>query len=622
MKKITLFLFSLLLISEIFAQEINQPQDVTKKVIVTTASEFHVTQSINMLYNKEQIDNMDFDAAKEKAEIDREERERSNRKAQTFKYSVADGPQYGNDPASIQTTMGTRQSLGVIKKWNGLSGSSQPLDPSGAVGMTQFVESINATPFAAYDKSGTGATVYSGSVGTITGTGSDGDPVVIYDKFADRWVICQMNGASGIGIAVSKTNNPAGAWSAYKFTFAAGGNDYIKFSVWSDGYYMTGNTSGNILVFERAAMIAGTAGARSIGASFTIPTNAGEGFWLPLPGDADGVLPPAGLRCPLFAYTDNAWGSPEIDGVKVWSVGVTWGTTPTANVTLDATLPTAAFDASYQSSWNDVTQPGSQKLDGIGGICMFKSQWSSFVGTNRVVLNWGVLIAGGQRSIKWVELRQDQTTKVWSLYQEGTYTPDASNRWLGSIAMDCSGNIGLCYSKTSASIPMCLAYTGRLATDPLGTMTLAETIAFPGTGSISGSNRIGDYSQTSIDPADGNTFWHVGTYCNAGRKTGIFSFQIAPCSSVGIDEPKKNIVEFSVFQIGTTVNVKCSQLSSNDPLMVQLYDIAGKKISEKEINPTTNSFEAAMDVSGLAAGLYIVRIGNSNFQKVKKIEIN
>lgn len=611
MKKITLVLFVLLFTSKIYAQEQNVPQPVDAQITVSKAIWFKETQSLNMLFSEKQVEDI-------QQEIEREKAERSRRKAQVFKYTAADGAQYGNDPATMQTTMGTRQPLAPKTKWNGLSGSSQPLDPTGSVGMTQYVQSINATPFAAYDKTGTGTAVYSGNVGTITGTSSTGDPVVVYDKFADRWCITNMTGSTGIGFAVSKTNDPAGTWSAYKFT-VSGSNDYLKFGVWSDGYYMTFNSGGNMLIFERDAMIAGSAGARSIAAKLTVPLS---GFWLPMPGDADGLIPPAGLRCPLFGYTDNGWGGSAVDGVKIWSVGVTWGTTPSANITVDATVPTAAFDASFESSWDNVTQPGSQKLDVIGGILMYRAQWNSFIGTNRVALNWPVKISTGVYAIKWVELRQDQTTKAWSLYQEGTYNPDGASRWIGSIAMDCNGNIGLCYSKASSSIPLCLAYTGRLASDPLGTMSLAETVVFPGTGSVSGSNRIGDYAQTSLDPADPTTFWHTGTFCNNGRKTGIFSFQIATtCLTDVPDNEKAKEPEFSAIQSGSNLIINASNLFSNNNHVIQLFEISGKLISEKSVVAHSNSFETTLNISGLASGTYIVRIGTPDFQKVKKVVI-
>ena len=209
--------------------------------------------------------------------------------------------------------------------------------------------------------------------------------------------------------------------------------------------------------------------------------------------------------------------------------------TPTATITSAGVIPMSAFDASYDPSWNDCPQPGTtQKLDGIGGVLTFRSQWKSWAGYNTVVLNWGVKISATQRSIKWCELRQNQSTGVWSLYQEGIYTPDASTRWLGSIAMDNNGSIGLCYLKSnSSSIYPSLAYAGRRSCDPLGTLPIAEVVAIAGGGSQIGINRDGDYSQTWLDP-DGITFWHTGLYLGAGgaAQTRIYSFQIAPCAAV------------------------------------------------------------------------------------------
>ncbi len=616
MKQHILPVLAFLTVNAIFAQQklpASGPGVIDGKTVVVTATEFHETQALNTMYSQEQIDKMKFEEGKEMDD-------RKHRKPQTFKFKSSDGAQYGNDPSTIQTTMGTREPVAVKTKWNGQNGNSDPLDPSGAPGMTQYVQSVNATPFAVYDKAGTGTPVFTGSVGTITGTGTDGDPVVLYDKFADRWLIAQLGAGNSFALAVSKTNNPAGAYSAYKFT-ASQMPDYLKFSVWENGYYMTSNNgSGIVYCFERAAMIAANPNARAIYKTFTEPGNAGFGFFLPLPGDADGVIPPSGLRCPLFAYTDNAWGTGQIDAVKVWSMGVTWGTTPAADITLDATIPTAAFDASYDQNWNDITQPGSQKLDGLGGVTMFRAQWNNFVGSNRVVLNWGVKLSSTQRSIKWVELRQDQTTLAWSLYQEGTYAPDAANRWIGSIAMDCNGDIALCYAKASSSISASLAYTGRLPGDPPGTMTIAETVVFAGTGSITSSNRFGDYSQTSIDPVDGSTFWHTGMYSKNGNASGIYSFQIAPCT-IGVAETKVAEAEFNAYQSGTNVLINASKLPSDNQYVLEIFELSGKKVYDAKINQVSNAIETTIDVSRFAPGIYLIRIGTPNFQKVKKIVI-
>jgi hypothetical protein len=613
MKKIILLFTGLLMTSGLYAQ---QKVAINGPVKVITASKFQVTRPLNTIFTQDQIDKMDFKGAKEMPD-------REHRIAQKFLFSVADGPQYGNEPASIQRTMGTRQPKAVITSWEGQDGGASPQDPTGAAGMTSYVQAVNATPFAVYDKTGSGTPTFTGSLGTITGsTLNSGDPIIMYDKFADRWFAAQLDLLVTFAVAVSATNDPSGAWYSYNFYLPGFAMpDYLKFSVWENGYYMTSNNgNGIVLCFERDAMLAGTPGARMISTTLTTPTNAGYGFWLPLPGDADGVLPPAGQPCPLFSYTDDGWGSGITDAVNVWSMAVTWGTTPAATITLDATLPTAAFDASYESSWNDITQPGTQMLDGLGGVCMYRAQWSSFIGTNRVVLNWAVKLSSTQRSIKWVELRQDQGTNLWSLYQEGIYAPDSANRWCGSIAMDCNGDIALCYAKTSPTIPVSLCYTGRLPGDPLGIMSLAESVVVLGSDTITGSNRFGDYSQTSIDPADGSIFWHTGMYSNGGSATAIYSFQIAPCSS-GIANESKTNTQLSAYLSGNVIIVKTENLPSNDENVVQLYDITGKLINYKTITPLAKSFETSIDVSGLSAGIYIVRIGTPDFQRVAKVAI-
>ena len=594
MKNILPFLFFLFGANQLYAQQVSIPDDLNSgTAIVEHATKFEITQPLNKIFSQEEIDQMDFKEAKEMPD-------REHRITQKFLFTPNDGAQYGNDPSSIQSSMGKGKTPTVIKSWNGLNGGSMPQDPTGAAGMTQYVQSVNATPFAVYNKTGSGSIVFNGDVGTVTGAGTSGDPIVMYDKFADRWFVAELDGFfSGFALAVSATNNPAGAWYSYQFNMPSGlSADYLKFSIWENGYYMTSNNGGGrVFCFERDSMLAGSPNARSISKNFTEPNNAGFGFWLPLPGDADGVLPPFGQRCPLFSYTDNAWGGSAIDGIKIWSMGVTWGTTPAATITLDATIPTAAFDASYNQNWNDIIQPSSQKLDGLGGICMYRAQWSSFIGSNRVVLNWGVKINSTQRSIKWVELRQDQSTNVWSLYQEGIYAPDSANRWCGSIAMDCNGDIGLCYAKTSPTIPVSLGFTGRVSTDTLGKMSLPETVVFSGAGTLSGSNRFGDYSHTSIDPADGSVFLHTGMFCNNGSRTGIYSFRIDQChQGVGIDEPiNKNDADLTVTLVNELILVKALNLPFDNKTIVQLYDVNGKLISYKYITPNSKAFETSID---------------------------
>ena len=504
------------------------------KTGVVIASEFHVTRPIREIFAEKPVD--------ENKLFDNEESEdREHRPKPKFAKTSLDGAVFGNDSKTIQKEMGDIPSSPTRANWPGQSASGfRPLDPSGAVGPNHYVQMINSTTFKIFNKT-TGANLLTGTLGDLwsPATANSGDPIVMYDKAADRWFLAQFGSSSDrkIYIAVSTTNDPTGSYYTYTYV-SSEFPDYLKFCVWQDGYYMTSNQSTQkVFCFERAAMIAGTPGARSVYVNYSPPKS---GFFVPLAGDAaDGTLPPAGTPCPIFSYSDNGWGSGYSDAVNIYNMTVNWApATPTATITLAGNIPTAAFETTSDPNWDDVSQPGtSQKLDGIVGVCMYRAQWKSWNGYNTIVLNWGVKINSTQRSIKWCELRQNSHTGVWSMYQEGIYAPDASTRWIGSIAMDNNGSIGLSYMKSnSSSIYPGLYYTGRRSCDPLGTLPVTEAVAIAGTGSQTGGvNRVGDYAQTTLDP-DGTTFWSTSEYMGGSSgsnaaKTRIFSYQITPCSS-------------------------------------------------------------------------------------------
>lgn len=525
MKKLYSVILTLLISGAMIAQLDRQETGVI------VASEFHVTRPLSEIFAENPVD--------EEVMIQRESEDREHRKAAKFKFGPEDGPQYGNDPSILQTTGGDKPSLGMKASWAGQTASGfRPFDPSGAVGPNHYVQMINSTTFKVYNKS-TGAVILTGTLGNLwsPATANNGDPIVMYDKAADRWFLAQFGTSTDkkIYIAVSTTADPTGSYYTYTYV-SPQFPDYLKFSVWHDGYYMTSNqTTQKVFCFERTAMIAGTPGARSVYVNYTPPKS---GFFVPLPAcAADGTLPAAGTPCPIMSYEDNGWGTGFVDRVNIYNMIVNWSTTtPTASITLASQLPTAAFDGSYASNWNDCSQPGTtQKLDGIGGAMMYRAQWKSWTGYNTVVLNWAVKVSTSQRSIMWVELRQNQSTGVWSIYQQGIYTPDANTRWMGSIAMDNNGSIGLSYIKSNAtSIYPGLYYTGRRTCDPLGTLPVTETTVIAGTGSQTGVNRVGDYAHTCLDP-DGVTFWSTSEYMggatgSSAARTQVFSYQIAPCS--------------------------------------------------------------------------------------------
>ena len=530
MKKIYLFLlWGLFASNAICAQSINQSTELIR------ANDFQISRPLTEIFK-----DGPFERIIDKERI-KESKDRENRKPIKYKYTARDGEKYGNDINNIQTKMGEREGATTRVNVAGQTASGfRPFDPSGSVGPNHYIQMINSTTFRIYNKS-TMAIMLTGTLGNLwsPATGNNGDPIVMYDKAADRWFLAQFGNSTDkrIYIAVSTTPDPLGTYYTYTYT-SAQFPDYLKFSVWPDAYYMTSNQpQQKVFAFNRAEILAGTPSARSVVVNYNPPVPAG--FFCPLPADAaDGTLPPTGTPCPIFSYSDNGWGSGYNDAVNIYDMNVNWTpTVPTATVTLNSSIPCAAFDASYQPSWNDISQPGTtQKLDGIGGAMMYRAQWKSWSGYNSLVLNWGVLLSPTQRSIKWCELRQNQTSGVWSMYQEGIYAPDAASRWMGSIAMDKNGSIGLSYLKSDAtSIYPGLYYTGRNVTDPLGTMPFAEQTVVLGTGSQTSGNRVGDYAHMVLD-MDGETFWSTSEYMggstgSSAASTRIFSFQLAAAAN-------------------------------------------------------------------------------------------
>ena len=615
MRKILLTLWVLMLVTGLNAQSKNNSDN--EGTIV--CSEFKVTKPLRELAELQK------DYVIMKNQVKKESEDRENRRAYMAKTNVNALP-IKEDPI-VQKIMGTRQSQGVISSWDGLSGLNFPPDPTGAAGPNHYVQSVNSS-YQIFTK--TGGSVTGGgpfTLGSLLFNSNDGDPIVLYDKYADRWVMTEFKSSGKkVLFAISKTPDPTGQYYTYQFT-SPQFPDYEKFSIWSDGYYMTSNqTTQKIFIFERDSMLAGVSTSRAIYKTYTPPM--GTSFFCPLPADADGQLPPYGTPCPVFSYEDDGWGTGYADRINIYNVKAKWDTsTAYATITLAAQLPTQPFDASYNSSWNDVTQPGTtKKLDGIGGVFTFRAQYRRWTGYNTIVLNKGVKVntTTGQRSIRWYELRQNTVTNEWSIYQQGTYAPDDLNRWVGSIAMDDNGSISLAYSVSgSTDVYPSIRYTGRLANDPLNEMSFAEITVAEGNSAQTSTNRYGDYSHTALDPVDGTIFWHTGEYIlNGEPATKIFSFKL-PTNNINVNENSFTAILNATYNSGE-IFVKALNLPDNKELIVDLFDINGKYLQGTRIFPVNKNAEMVLKCNKMSKGTYLVRIGNnnSNFQKVTKVIID
>jgi len=380
---------------------------------------------------------------------------------------------------------------------------------------------------------------------------NDGDPIVLFDHLANRWLLSQFavnppDGPYYQCIAISASSDPLGAWYLYDFqTSATKMNDYPKFGVWPDGYYLSVNqfdSSGwagaGVAAFQRTAMLAGAPAQMQYFDVGAVTLNYGG----MLPSDLDGPPPAAGTPNYFMEWDDSTWlGDPQ-DTLRIWEFHVDWSnpanTTFGTNANHDPNLmiSTANVDPDMCSfNRNCIPQPGTtSKLDAISDRLMYRLQYRNFGTYATLVTNHTVDVGSDHAGIHWFELRD--TGSGFAIYQEGVYAPDSDHRWMGSIAMDNSGDIALGYSVSSTSTYPSVRYAGRLSSDPLNSLPQAEATLIAGGGSQTHTaSRWGDYSMMGLDPTDGCTFWYTQEYyattSSAGWKTRIGSFQFPSCTS-------------------------------------------------------------------------------------------
>ena len=452
----------------------------------------------------------------------------------------------GRTPESVTTLSAP------ILNFAGLTSVVQPHDPVGDVGLNHFVQAINGSAghavFAVYDKIGgllAGPTTLDLLFASLPGpcTNGSGDPIVLYDQPADRWIIGQIAQPASACIAVSQGPSPLGPFYVYEFNLG-GFPDYWKISVWPDAYYVSANLGGYVLAsaLERARMLSVTC-INPRQATFLVSGLPGLGFNTLLPSDLDGpTLPPAGSRNYFYRQVDgNAFGG--VDRLELFEFQVDWASLAFA-FTGPTKIPTSSFDMSlcgFLSFGCAPQPPPGVRLDPLNEIGMWRFVYRNFVppgsASHETLLGNFVVDANGSNlhGIRWFELRRTGSGP-WSLYQEGTFSPQTTpgqteHRWMGSIAMDGNGDTALGYAISGSSLFPGLRYTGRSATDPRGTMPQGEQVLVNGV-SANTFNRWGDYFSMSIDPADDCTFWFTGDYQDTGavgHRTRIGTFKINGC---------------------------------------------------------------------------------------------
>lgn len=452
-----------------------------------------------------------------------------------------------------------------------------PPDTVGDVGADHYIQMTNASVVQIFGKDGTllAGPFELDDLWTQGGAcaSSGGDPIVLYDHLAGRWLMSEFPALreSFLCVYISMTDDPiAGGWYTYQFA-TPNFPDYPKYAVWPDGYYVSTNERDGPAAYalDRSSMLAGLAAAAP--QRFTAPALAGFAFQALTPGDLDGPPPPAGSPNYFMRQRDdevhNAGSNdPAHDFLEIWEFQADFSDPSAASFRKIQDLPVAEFDSDLCGlfSFFCFPQPGTSiTLDPLREVIMWRLQYRHFGAEKRgkkgrqddgkaveaarevLVGNFVTDVTGNDRGgIRWFELRRSASGgDEWRLFQEGTFSPDGDNRWMGSIAMDKAGNVALGYSVSSETTYPSIRYTGRLAKDPPGFMRLDEVSIVEGTVSQTGNTRWGDYSSMNVDPEDDCTFWYTNEYVGAGGgwATRIARFRLSAeeggCAS--IDRPSR-----------------------------------------------------------------------------------
>ncbi len=455
--------------------------------------------------------------------------------------------------------------------FDGVPGSltgGYPPDTNGSVGNDQYVETVNSryqvwslnrTTHAATSLLGPVNinTLWAGFGGACQSQNS-GDPVVLYDKVANRWLISQFTSSADAGgffyqcVAVSTSPNAAGTYARYAFAVPDGNGqnggdfgDYPHYGVWSDAYYVMAHSfdnapggfsfvAGLFGAMDRTKMIAGDPSA-----TWQVILDPLEGGHMP--ADLDGFAPPPGGAPGIFTSIHG-------DGMHLYRMKVDFATPANTTRTLQAIMPIAPASAACGGG-NCIPQPQNPfTLDSLADRLMFRLAYRNFVDHESLVVSHSVdpSVTGVVSGVRWYEFRiSGQPDAVCTTYpctyQQGTVAdaPNGRSRWMPSIAMDSAGNIITGYSATGTIDGLdshSIRYTGRQKNDPLGTMTVPETIIFTGTRNeiadgVVLPGRWGDYSSMSSDPADDCTFWYANLYYALGSGTTNFEWRTRVAST-------------------------------------------------------------------------------------------
>ena len=542
--------------------------------------------------------------------------------------------------------------------WEGVSSATSgcgclPPDTEGDVSDQHYIQWVN-TRWAVYDK--TDGSVVQGPTngnsfwvgfGGPCETSNPGDPIALWDPRAQRWIMSQFVTSAPYAqcVAVSTSSDPLGTYNRYQFNSTFFG-DYPKLAVWTDGsgqdsYLMTTHefqgqsfVGAAFTAMDRDAMVAGA------------PTPASVHFG---GYDAYGVEP-INLVGQMDAPSNACGGYVHFDAntseYLFWDICVDW-TTP-ANTTVSAN-PTRVQGASFVPYFDEVPQQGSANgLDSFGTHIMYRANARAFPADapTRISLVVNHVVQGDvqQGGINWLHFNLDDHGQTFTvptpldktLLEEGVYAPDAENRWMGGIAIDSSGNIGVGFSKSSSDMHPQVMISGRTAEDPPGTLEDEQncTDGIANGSQTSASDRWGDYSAMSVDPVDQCTFYFTNEYypttAGASWHTRVCSFQFPGCGqpdfALVADTPARIEMCGATASGDPSYNIRAGVLNGfTGPVSLVANGVPAGATGDFSFNPINAPGSSVLTLTGGAAlpsGEYAMTVDGTNGSSTRTLPLS
>ncbi len=521
-------------------------------------------------------------------------------------------------------------SIKVLSNWNGNITSFTRSDNNIAVGPNHVVQVINSNATSSFirvwNKAGE-VLIEKEKFRSFIGIDDWGDPNIIYDEKADRFVVSFLYSGTDnkLIIIASQTADPTGAWFVYTFDTPNGFPDYEKLTVWRDSYIITiASVHPAVYALKRSDILNG------IGASPVLLFRPGK---LPTIGwqslssanETGAMNVPPNAPAVLMRVADDYWGL-EIpkDRMEIFFLNADWSNPSASTFRGPLVLPIASYNSDLCGINANSCLPQKNadvKLWPVSNFIMDKAQYRRFNDHESIVCSHVCNADGnGVSGVRWYELRKKNVNADWSVYQQGTYLPTIDNRFMSSITINQDGTIAMGYNITSETIYPGIRITGRTACDNLNEMTVTETTVKEGLAPNLTLN-YGDYNGIVTDPVDGS-FWFTAQWNKIPWfSTNVVHFTIEPCKNASVKKPDNTPANYSnikAFPLPADNGLTATFESNKDSrTQLQVYNFNGIKMIVQDITVTKGANNISINTTLLPDGYYLLKVATAQNNNLK-----